>query len=1193
MYYKTITIAGNTGVGPDHQVLLKVGESSGSSSYDFHLEAHSTAFPSGESDGGDLDFRSSELISSRLPFHVLEISGSAPNRTANIWVKVSASLSGNQDVRCYYGHAGQINLNNCDGTFIFADAFTGSSLNTNKWTSYGSVTVTGGIVSLDRTTVDVGIYTNNAFAANAPFVIDAKYYHWGTPYRNRLSHGVVVGGSNPQGIDAGDFSSGTSNYYWNGWTGVVLTADTWYILRWINTASAYTYKVLDLSGTEKLSRNTASPYTNAKYLSFSGNESAASDMKFEYVFVRKYAVTQPTFSSAGAEQTIGYADVDSITARVEGEWPDLSYLSRWDCNWTNTNPTIGWGTAYEGEYNLTLYPGISGNNYVGKFTMFPKNIQSVNLTGGSVSWAVQNIQSGLIGPVIRCSTTSITGTGYFAALNGLYAPTYRVLNLYKGNLDGLGEDSCIATVSLGTSGISGNWYEYKVEWYGPIPENQNWIHFDIYENTGTRSLPTWALRTSYVDINGYAPGYVGMMYTSSYQKNTQRIAGTGTAGSADGNRGFDATFNMPTGMSYDNALNKFIVCDHENNSIRLVDKELPNKVTTLSISGGAITGFYNPTGICNFGGYYWITSDTAHKIWCLNANTGELIHVAGSGVTGSSDNATGTTATMFAPNAICNNGTSLFWADSGSNKIRKLVTTAPYAVSTVAGSGTASEVDDTGASATFNSPSGIIYIPTTTSFYITTKTGNKLRKMTDVYFVVTTLAGSGTGSSVDGFTTAATFNAPKGLQWIGGKDIMVWDTGGKLIRLYDMGTGYVNTVVGDGANLNLDGSAKVASIGSGAICMDARPTVSHNDRFLYTPSASGNTIWKQPIDLQAKIVCGDGTANNPGWVTTKFGRDAQVPSPMGICYYDGYLYVTNYGYHTVQRIDPATWEVKMIAGLHAVSGTTGGIGSDARFYNPYGIVGYGGYLYIADWSTGYVKRINLSNYNVENFIVTGVNLISVCTNGTNIFISSADLRIRKSAMDGSGLVTAVGTGSLGDSENATGTSATVMYTWFSQHSIKDNRVYFGNNHGTSVHYNSLRSFALAPPHGTLLHAFNRNAASAIDGQTTAATAYSIRSPFCDSMDGNIYINDSGNNKVRVMSTSGAVTSYTGLANTSMAAGSGIGFRTEVKLGANHFGVIVGDYIYIANYSYHVIMRIMKDTTLVNTKLDYIKIKKEL
>jgi hypothetical protein len=55
-YRKQITIQGSTGAGTNYTVPLNVGESSGATGYNFHIEGNSANFPSGKNQGGDLRF---------------------------------------------------------------------------------------------------------------------------------------------------------------------------------------------------------------------------------------------------------------------------------------------------------------------------------------------------------------------------------------------------------------------------------------------------------------------------------------------------------------------------------------------------------------------------------------------------------------------------------------------------------------------------------------------------------------------------------------------------------------------------------------------------------------------------------------------------------------------------------------------------------------------------------------------------------------------------------------------------------------------------------------------------------------------------------------------------------------------------------------------------------------------------------
>jgi hypothetical protein len=116
-FSKSISINGSVGAGTDYQVLLKIGESSGASNFDFELENKSEIFPATTDDGGDLRFTADDA-ETLLPFWVEKVDGISPNRTAHVWVKVSSNLDSNQDIYCYYGNDSASNLSDVSSTFI-------------------------------------------------------------------------------------------------------------------------------------------------------------------------------------------------------------------------------------------------------------------------------------------------------------------------------------------------------------------------------------------------------------------------------------------------------------------------------------------------------------------------------------------------------------------------------------------------------------------------------------------------------------------------------------------------------------------------------------------------------------------------------------------------------------------------------------------------------------------------------------------------------------------------------------------------------------------------------------------------------------------------------------------------------------------------------------------------------------------
>ena len=116
-YRRRITISGSSGAGAGYQVLLKIGESSGATGCHFHLDGKSANFPSGTNQGGDLRFTADDGTT-LLSFWVESVQGTAPNRVANVWVKVSADLGTSKDIFCYFYNPAASNYSDVSNTFI-------------------------------------------------------------------------------------------------------------------------------------------------------------------------------------------------------------------------------------------------------------------------------------------------------------------------------------------------------------------------------------------------------------------------------------------------------------------------------------------------------------------------------------------------------------------------------------------------------------------------------------------------------------------------------------------------------------------------------------------------------------------------------------------------------------------------------------------------------------------------------------------------------------------------------------------------------------------------------------------------------------------------------------------------------------------------------------------------------------------
>ncbi|MEZ7973881.1 MAG: Ig-like domain-containing protein, partial [SAR324 cluster bacterium] len=128
------------------------------------------------------------------------------------------------------------------------------------------------------------------------------------------------------------------------------------------------------------------------------------------------------------------------------------------------------------------------------------------------------------------------------------------------------------------------------------------------------------------------------------------------------------------------------------------------------------------------------------------------------GSSSGSTDATGTSASFSSPYGITTDGTNLYVVDYGNNRIRQIVISTGV-VTTLAGSSSGS-TDATGTSASFNTPLDI----TTdgTNLYVADYGNHRIRQIVISTGVVTTLAGSSSGST-DATGTSASFSSPYGI----------------------------------------------------------------------------------------------------------------------------------------------------------------------------------------------------------------------------------------------------------------------------------------------------------------------------------------------------------------------------------------------------------------------------------------------
>jgi hypothetical protein len=347
LYYKNISIQGQSGAGSGYQVLLKIGESTGSTNKDFHLEGSSASFPSAIGVGGDLDF--SDTNDNPLSFWVEKVEGVSPNRTAYVWVKVVDSLdSGTVTIKCYFGHNTSTNRSNGTATFMLFDDFSGADgapPDTTKW-GYVDPYVAqrgNGTVQLNNSTNDYGqLQSRDAFGENTAIKANALLSSTSLGY-NRMATYDLYGVPNESNRAIGYASSWNLPKHGFMYKGlhsrlsIASQTGSWRIFETRRHGSGNSS--LYINGVQVASRVAGDSSTENLYVSSRAYQTPS---YIDWIFVRKYVVAEPSFLIASARLEVVSAQASECADGYENPLCGVAYSSdTLASSFTVGAPTLG------------------------------------------------------------------------------------------------------------------------------------------------------------------------------------------------------------------------------------------------------------------------------------------------------------------------------------------------------------------------------------------------------------------------------------------------------------------------------------------------------------------------------------------------------------------------------------------------------------------------------------------------------------------------------------------------------------------------------------------------------------------------------------------------------------------------------------------------------------------------------------
>ncbi|MFA5909592.1 MAG: NHL repeat-containing protein [Vicinamibacterales bacterium] len=454
---------------------------------------------------------------------------------------------------------------------------------------------------------------------------------------------------------------------------------------------------------------------------------------------------------------------------------------------------------------------------------------------------------------------------------------------------------------------------------------------------------------------GVALDVNGTLYVSDYDNHLIRKVSpagvvTTLAGRADqpGNAdgiGTAASFRGPMGIAVD-ATGIVYVADTGNRAVRRITTA--GTVTTLALTGSSLS---EPRGIAvDAAGVITIADYGSHTIRSIAAN-GAVTTLAGALSNPGTTDATGSAARFHFPSSIAaTNAGVIYVADTENDAIRAIASGA--VVATIAGqAGRTSSVDGQGAAARFEDPfsaavdaDGVVFIADSAAHVI--------RRITPDGTVTTYAGTPGSYGSADGTGAAARFYSPFGVAADRAGNLYVADSFNSTVRKIAPG-GIVTTLAGAARSRgHTDGTGAAARFDQPfGIAADGNGTV-------YVSDATANTIRKITAAGVVSTLAGQGGSAGSADGT---GTSARFTVPYGIAVDTaGTVFVVDHGNHTIRRVT-AEGVVSTLAGTAGSAGSADGTGAASRFRYPSGVaVDREGNVFVADTDNHLIRQVTPS-----------------------------------------------------------------------------------------------------------------------------------------------------------------------------------------------------------------------------------------